>query len=269
MGKKGGSGGINTKVAAAQERQANLAAARAGKAAAEAEAEEAGRWAKGANTRGSSREEDAARKQAEKAAKAAQKKALEAAEESELKSIKTVTKKKSKTKDIPPWEAALVSSAVSKKDQKRAEAARRQAEAEELRKERAAKAEAEAKALRDAGIVMMDSEAPMEVNPNPNRTGGEDDFAWASGIDAAMDVLSMADNLGEGVGSDRHPEKRLKAAYMAFEEEELPQLQEDKPGMKLRQYKQLIFEKWKRSPQNPVNQARAAEAAAAAKAVQG
>ncbi|CAM9227333.1 unnamed protein product [Choristocarpus tenellus] len=240
MGKKGGSG-TNSKVAAAREHQESLAVVRAGKAAIAREAEETKEWKKGSNTRGSAREEEANEKQAEKLAKAAQKKALQEAEESELKGLKTVVKKP-KSKEIPPWEAALASSAGgSKKDQKRAEAAKRQAAAEEARKVRAEKAEAEAKVLRDAGITMVDSEMPMESNPNRRAEEG-DDFAWASGIDAALDVLSMGDEVG-GAGGDRHPEKRLKAAYMAFEEKELVELRVEKPMLKLRQYKQIIFEK--------------------------
>lgn len=43
-------------------------------------------------------------------------------------------KGKGKKPEIPPWEAALMSSATKSKDQKRIEAARRQAEAEEARK---------------------------------------------------------------------------------------------------------------------------------------
>lgn len=45
-------------------------------------------------------------------------------------------KAKGKKPEIPPWEAALMSSASNKKDQKRLEAQRRQAEAEEARKVR-------------------------------------------------------------------------------------------------------------------------------------
>jgi hypothetical protein len=42
----------------------------------------------------------------------------------------------------------------------------------------------------------------------------------------------------------------------AFEERMIPQLKEEYPGMKLSQYKERCFEAWKRSPENPMNQAR-------------
>lgn len=259
MGKKGGQSGVNSKVAAAKEKQAAVAEGRSAKQRAEQEAAEARDWAQGA--KGTKREEEAIRKQEEKMAKLASKKALAEEEEQQLKGFKAVVKPKGKKVDIPPWEAALVSSATSNKEKKRQEAARKQKEADEARKAKAERAEAEAKALRDQGIHMADDTAPM--SGNPNRQDGALGEDWASGIDAALGSLSMDSGSG---GAERHPEKRLKAAFLAYEEKELPGLKEEKPGLKLRQYKQIIFEQWKKSPENPVNRARAAEAAEAAAA---
>lgn len=53
---------------------------------------------------------------------------------------------------------------------------------------------------------------------------------------------------------DRHPEKRLKAAFAAFEDERLPQLKAEHPNMRLSQIKQLLWKEWLKSPKNPVNQ---------------
>jgi len=53
---------------------------------------------------------------------------------------------------------------------------------------------------------------------------------------------------------DRHPERRLKAAFAAFEEERLPQLKAEHPNMRLSQIKQLLWKEWLKSPKNPVNQ---------------
>lgn len=88
MGKK--NTGVNTKVAAAKEHQEKVAGAKAAKARAADEAAEAREWSKGANQRGSKREDDAARKQEEKVAKIAAKKALEASETKELSGFKSV-----------------------------------------------------------------------------------------------------------------------------------------------------------------------------------
>lgn len=54
---------------------------------------------------------------------------------------------------------------------------------------------------------------------------------------------------------DRHPEKRMKAAYRAFEEAQLPRLKADNPNLKLSQLKQILFKEWQRSPENPQNKA--------------
>lgn len=88
----------------------------------------------------------------------------------------------------------------------------------------------------------------------------EDDFVEASGLDAALDTLSMA--VGGSSGKvDEHPERRQKAAYKAYYESMLPVLKEELPGLKLSQYKERIFEMWKTAPENPHNQARATAAA--------
>lgn len=39
---------------------------------------------------------------------------------------------------------------------------------------------------------------------------------------------------------ERHPEKRMKAAYTAFEERHLPRLREENPNMRLSQIKQML-----------------------------
>ena len=59
----------------------------------------------------------------------------------------------------------------------------------------------------------------------------------ASGIEGALSSLSM----GKG-GTEKHPEKRMKAAYKAYEEEMLVVLREEHKGLKLSQMKQKIFE---------------------------
>ena len=80
----------------------------------------------------------------------------------------------------------------------------------------------------------------------------------ATGIEAAMDALTMASSTGAAAGAagDAHPEKRAKAAYLAFEEANLPLIREELPGLKLSQYKNKLFERWKKHPDNPMNQVR-------------
>lgn len=53
---------------------------------------------------------------------------------------------------------------------------------------------------------------------------------------------------------DKHPEKRLKAAYTAFENSNLPRLKQENPTLRLSQLKQMLRKEWLKSPQNPLNQ---------------
>lgn len=53
--------------------------------------------------------------------------------------------------------------------------------------------------------------------------------------------------------ADRHPEKRMKAAYKAFEAEHLPRIKAENPSMRLSQWKQMMHREWTKSPQNPLN----------------
>lgn len=53
---------------------------------------------------------------------------------------------------------------------------------------------------------------------------------------------------------DKHPEKRLKAAYNSFEEINLPRLKAENPSLRLSQLKQMLRKEWLKSPQNPMNQ---------------
>lgn len=55
--------------------------------------------------------------------------------------------------------------------------------------------------------------------------------------------------------SQAHPERRYKAALAAYKERELPTLRQEHPGLRLNQYEELIYKNFKKSPENPFNQA--------------
>lgn len=74
------------------------------------------------------------------------------------------------------------------------------------------------------------------------------DSTVAATVDEAISVLTDTP-----VEEDKHPEKRMKAAFKAFEEANLPRVKSENPGLKLSQMKQLIFKEWQRSPENPMN----------------
>ena len=60
---------------------------------------------------------------------------------------------------------------------------------------------------------------------------------------------------------EKHPEKRMKAAYEEFEQERLPQLKVENPTLRLSQLKQLLRKEWLKHPNNPLNLQLAALAA--------
>ncbi|XP_074060952.1 coiled-coil domain-containing protein 124 [Macrotis lagotis] len=89
-------------------------------------------------------------------------------------------------------------------------------------------------------------EVPLEENVN--RRVSDEGSVEARTIEDAIAVLSVNDD------SDRHPERRMKAAFTAFEELHLPRLKKENPNMRLSQLKQLLKKEWMRSPDNPMNQ---------------
>ncbi|THH17976.1 hypothetical protein EW146_g2935 [Bondarzewia mesenterica] len=83
----------------------------------------------------------------------------------------------------------------------------------------------------------------------------------ATGIDNALDLLEVVtakmDKASVGskaAGIERHPERRFKAAFEAYQERELPNLKQEHPGLRLQQYKDLLFKQFQKSPDNPFNQ---------------
>ncbi|XP_034952607.1 coiled-coil domain-containing protein 124-A [Chelonus insularis] len=86
---------------------------------------------------------------------------------------------------------------------------------------------------------------PIEENLNRITVEGE----TAHGIDEALSILSLKDP-----EIDRHPEKRVKAAYASFEERMMPIIKEQNPTLRLSQLKQILKKEWMKSPENPLNQ---------------
>jgi len=83
----------------------------------------------------------------------------------------------------------------------------------------------------------------------------------ASGIDNALDLLDVVtakmDKASLGAQASKietHPERRFKAALEAYQERELPNIKKDHPGLRLQQYKELLYKQFQKSPENPFNQ---------------
>ena len=92
---------------------------------------------------------------------------------------------------------------------------------------------------------------------NPNRSMAEhlekEGVTEARNIEDAIAVLKVKEDEASPV--DKHPEKRMKAAYAAFEEVNLPRLKEENPNLRMSQLKQLLRKEWMKSSSNPMNQA--------------
>lgn len=97
------------------------------------------------------------------------------------------------------------------------------------------------------------------------RAGKIDDFIGgngepalnASGIDDALDALAITSGSTNKAEVEKHPERRYKAAHLAYEERRLPEIRKEHPGLRLQQYKELIHKEFEKSEENPFNQATA------------
>lgn len=76
----------------------------------------------------------------------------------------------------------------------------------------------------------------------------------ATGIDNALDALSL--DAGSNDKIDRHPERRFKAAYAAYEERRLEEMKSDGSGdgLRLKQKQANIRKEFDKHPDNPFNQ---------------
>lgn len=260
--------GPNQKAVAANEKKAANQALKDAEATRKAEAANAAEWKKGSNARAASKAEDAAAKADEAARKKREVAELLAAEEAAAGTGKPIKSKfgaaskgkgKKKGNDLSLLEDALVSGAEKKqKEAKKMERIKKEKEQElALERERKAKEEQAMKdplmANTDAMLGIVDGgegvDDSIAVGRAANVASMQD--VQASGLDSAISALSVS---GGGGGDDRHPEKRMKAAYKAYEEKLMPELKAQYPGLKRQQYLDKIFGLWKKSPENPLNQ---------------
>ncbi|RLN15691.1 hypothetical protein C2845_PM02G38500 [Panicum miliaceum] len=208
----------------------------AGPRAARAQEEAYWQAAEGPKSRSARRREEDAEKRAEAAARRAENRRLAELEQQQL--AAAVRR--------PDRKAALVGGpAVPKVTE--AELARRR-EDERLRLQR----EAEAAKKRQARTADEEEYGRVVLVANTNR---DDSVIEARSVEDAIAKMTIAAE--PAFAPDRHPERRLKVSYKAFEEAELAKLKEEKPGLTLHQYKDMIWKLWKKSPDNPLNQVQA------------
>ncbi|KAJ3681938.1 hypothetical protein LUZ60_014511 [Juncus effusus] len=223
--------GVNTKAEAARARRS---ATEDERKASETRAKEEAYWreAEGSKSRAAKKREEEAKKQAEAAARRAENKKLAELEQQKIeKEIRKPNPKASRVSIPVPkvTEAELIK--------------RREEEQQRLQRE------AEAAKKKQARMADEEEYERMVLVSNTNR---DDSIIEAHSLDDAIASMAVAES--SSLPADRHPEKRLKASFKAFEEAELPILKAEKPGLTLHQYKDMIWKMWKKSPDNPLNQ---------------
>ncbi|KAF7353821.1 DUF1014-domain-containing protein [Mycena venus] len=126
-----------------------------------------------------------------------------------------------------------------------------------------------------------DSEPTSKGKAKEERPEEPESFS-ATGIDNALDLLEVVtakmDKASVGqqaAGIERHPEvsrhsprfigsfvdilhsgdsRHGYAAFEAYQERELPIARKEHPGLRLQQYKDMLFKQFQKSPENPFNQ---------------
>ena len=140
---------------------------------------------------------------------------------------------------------------------KKAEAARKKAEKDALLAAEEKEARATPKNAKTAvkkggapskGLDLSQLDEPAEGSKGSSALN-------ATGIDNALDALSLTNNDASKI--DRHPERRFKAAYAAYEARRMPEVEEENKGLRKNQREALIRKEFERSPENPFNQANA------------
>ncbi|KAF5175559.1 Coiled-coil domain-containing protein [Thalictrum thalictroides] len=222
--------GTNSKAEAARARKSATESDRKEKETREKD-EQYWKEAEGAKSKAAKKREEEAEKRAEALARKAEARKLAELEEKELEKAGKKPDKKATRVSIPVPK-------VTEADLQR----RREEEQQQLAKR------AEDAKKKHARTADEEEYERMVLVSNTNR---DESLIEAHSVEEALARISVAENT---LPPDRHPERRLKASFKAFEEAELPILKEEKPGLTHTQYKDMIWKLWKKSPDNPLNQ---------------
>ncbi|KAI9054924.1 hypothetical protein LZ554_002067 [Drepanopeziza brunnea f. sp. 'monogermtubi'] len=186
------------------------------------------------------------------AAKAAQQNAKKAQEEDEDwgKGAKSNAKKGHLTTPSHPAHAAHATVDREAEAAKKAEQARKKAEKDALLAEEEKGARALPKNSKTA-VKKSAVSRPLDLSSLDDAPSAA---LNATGIDNALDALSLTTEANAKI--DKHPERRFKAAFAAFEERRLKEMESDGSGQGLRQNqkKERIRKEFEKSEENPFNQ---------------
>ncbi|KAM9995328.1 hypothetical protein ACTFIY_001504 [Dictyostelium cf. discoideum] len=99
-----------------------------------------------------------------------------------------------------------------------------------------------------------DEEEDFNLEENMNHILREQRLKDGKDVIDARDINEAIGALSGNDGKEQHPERRMKAAFNAYEEENLPVLRKENPSLRLTQVKQLLWKNWLKAPENPFNQ---------------
>ncbi|KAL3482007.1 hypothetical protein BJX99DRAFT_253131 [Aspergillus californicus] len=142
---------------------------------------------------------------------------------------------------------------------KKAEAARKKAERDALLAAEEASQPSKPKNTKSAtkkSAAPAPSRGTLDLNQLDDDTPAPKGALNASGIDNALDALNLTNKDASKI--DRHPERRFKAAYAAYEARRLPEVEEENPGLRRNQRIELVRKEFEKSDENPFNQAHVA-----------
>ncbi|PYH45693.1 DUF1014 domain protein [Aspergillus saccharolyticus JOP 1030-1] len=145
----------------------------------------------------------------------------------------------------------------SKKDDaeaKKADAARKKAERDALLAAEEASQPSKPKGSGAKQATKKSVSRGLDLSQLDDTAGGSSKSSAlnASGIDNALDALSLTGKDSSKV--DRHPERRYKAAYAAYEARRLPEIEAENPGLRRQQRVELCRKEFEKSEENPFNQ---------------
>jgi hypothetical protein len=181
-------------------------------------------WSKGSNGRKAMRD---AKAQDKSAAARAKKQAIAEAEAADNEMLSNMKKSKGKSRKAEKKKKPLTAF------QRQMIRAKKEKDAEKLAKQ---------EEMAKGGVIMQED----VLKPNQNKQRGE--LFEASTLEGALSVLGLA----AASVVDKHPEKRQKAAFLAYKERQIPILRAENPGLKRTQIDEKIWKLWQKSSENPM-----------------
>jgi hypothetical protein len=90
--------------------------------------------------------------------------------------------------------------------------------------------------------LLANTETMLQVEAGRSINKQSMEMMASSGIDAALESMGLSSNTSSTM------------TYKDYEEIMLPIVKQDFPGLRLTQYKEKVYQMWKKSPDNPSNQ---------------